>query len=520
MVTIRPEAIRADMRFLADNLLEGRGTATRGHELAAKFMAAQFEQMGFEPAGDSGTYFQRVPLRWARADGDATSVTIVRNGREERLLFRQDYITSADPARGQSSVEAPVVFVGRGVTAPEHGYDDYQGIDARGKIVAMLSGAPNFEPALKAHYSSGIVKQANAVAHGAVGRIVLFDPAYEERYPFNKRVRDLAFPDMRWLDRQGGPNDYFATLQGQAVLSLEAAKRLFDVSGHTAEEVFTAAKEDKPLSFALPMTARIHNATKLRDVSSPNVVAKLEGRDPLLRREYVVFSAHLDHLGIGEPMQGDSIYHGARDNASGSAALLEIARAFSHMHPRPRRSILFLSVTGEEEGLLGSDYFAHYPTVEKSSMVADVNMDGTAMLWPLEDVVGIGAEHSTLNSVVRQAAARMHLVVSPDPRPEEVFFIRSDQYSFVKQGIPAVFPAAGFKSNDPSIDPRALATNWLRTRYHTPQDDMDQPGLHFDIAAQFARFVFLAGYLLAEQRERPRWNKGDFFGELYGKNAK
>jgi Zn-dependent M28 family amino/carboxypeptidase len=236
-----------------------------------------------------------------------------------------------------------------------------------------------------------------------------------------------------------------------------------------------------------------------------------------LNSEYVVYSSHSDHLGIGQPVNGDSIYNGALDNASGSALLVEVARAFTKRNPRPRRSLLFVSVTGEEAGLLGSDYFAHYPTVAKDAIVADVNMDEDQMLWPLEDIIAFGAEHSSLDAVIRKAAERAHLAVSPDPMPEETVFIRSDQYSFVKQGVPAVFPVPGFKSHDPNIHPESIFKKWELERYHEPGDDMEQPGLMFDEAARYGQFLFLCGDLIANDAHRPAWNKGDFFGERYGK---
>ena len=520
MNAIRPEAIRADMRFLSDDALEGRGTGSRGYDIAAKFMASQFESLGLQPAGDNGSYFQSVPLRSAKPDETKSTLVLSRSGKDETLTFRKDYISRGNPVLPETSVEAPVVFVGNGVTASEQNYDDYQGVDAKGKIVAFMFGAPNFESSLKAHYSSGEVKAHNAAAHGAVGVIILDDPVLERLYSFKEQVRDLSFPELRWLDKQQQPNDYFPELKGNAFLSLEATKKFFEGSPHSAEEVFAAMKAGKPLSFVMPITAKIRNVTGLQDVGSRNVVAKLEGSDPTLKNEYVVYSSHLDHLGVGEPVKGDSIYNGALDNASGSAILLEVARAFSGMKTRPGRSILFLSVTGEEAGLLGSDYFAHYPTVNKSSVVANVNMDEDLMLWPLRDIVAFGAEHSSLDAVVRKAAARMHLNESPDPNPEEVIFIRSDQYSFVKQGVPAIFPVPGFKSDDPKIKPTEIFKNWEQTRYHQPQDDMDQPGLDFDAAAKYARFVFLCGLLITEDSQRPTWNKGDFFGEHYAHQAK
>ena len=517
--TIRPEAIRADMRFLSDDALEGRGTGTRGYDIAAKFMATQFESLGLQPAGDNRSYFQSVPLRLANPDETKTTLVLERSGKDETLTFRKDYIARGNPVLPESSVEAPVVFVGDGVTAPDQNYDDYQGIDAKGKIVALMALAPNFESSLKAHYSSTEVKLRNAAAHGAVGVILLDDPVFEQLYSFKEQVRDLSFPELRWLDKQQRPNDYFPELKGNAFLSLEATKKFFAGSPHSAEEVFAAIKAGKPVSFVMPITAKIHNVTGLRDVTGRNVAAKLEGGDPTLKSEYVVYSAHLDHLGIGEPVKGDSIYNGALDNASGSAILLEVARAFSRMKTRPRRSILFLSATGEEAGLLGSDYFAHYPTVSKSSVIANVNMDEDLMLWPLRDIVAFGAEHSSLDTVVKKAAARLGLSESPDPMPEEVVFIRSDQYSFVKQGVPAIFPVPGFKSDDPKIKPADIFKNWEQTRYHQPQDDMDQPGLDFDAAVKYARFVFLCGFQITEDSQRPTWNKGDFFGEHYSHQA-
>ena len=514
--TIRPEAIRGDMRFLADDLLEGRQTGTRGYEIAAHFMAAEFEAMGLEPAGENGTYFQNVPLRSTRPDEEHTTLSIVQGGKTQALVFGQHFVTSGDPSRTDTSVEAPVVYVGFGVTAPEQGYDDYAGVDVKGRIVAFLYGAPpRFESTLRAHYSSRVTKAANAAAHGAVGTLLLDSPGLEQLYSFKDRVNDLAFPDMHWLDAQGEPNDYFPELRAAAILSMEATAGMFEGSGRSVEEIYAAAKDGKPLSLPLAVTAKIRLVSKLEDIRSPNVAAHLQGSDPKLGNQYVVYTAHLDHLGIGEPVNGDIIYNGAMDNASGSACLLEIARAYSQMKPRPRRSILFLLVTGEEEGLLGSDYFVHNPTVTNSSLVADINMDGAALLWPIADVIARGGEHSTLGAAVHEAAARLNIEVSPDPHPERVLFIRSDQYSFVRQGIPSVFPSAGMKSSNPTVKPDEILMAWHNTTYHKPKDDMSQP-FDFESGAKFARFNFLLGYIVAQQNERPVWNPGDFFGEHYG----
>jgi hypothetical protein len=506
------------MRFLADDLLEGRGTGTRGHEIAAKFVASEFEATGLEPAGENGTYFQSVPLRSIRPDEAHTTLSIVQRGREQALMFRRDFIAEADPGRTETSVEAPVVYVGFAVTAPEEGYDDYVGVETKGKVVAYLFGAPpHFESTVRAHYRADEVKAANAAAHGAVGAILLDSPFLEQFYPFEDQVRDLGFPDMRWLDGQGQPNDYFPQLRGAVILNMAATARLFEGSGKSTEEIYAAAREGRPSSLALPVTAKMKIVSELESIHSPNVVARLQGSDAKLRDEYVIYTAHLDHLGIGGPVNGDKIYNGAMDNASGSASLLEIARAYSQMKPHPRRSILFVSVTGEEEGLLGSDYFAHHPTVAKEGLVANINIDGNlALLWPIEDVVARGSEHSTLGAAAHKAADRLRLEVSPDPVPDLVLFIRSDQYSFVKQGIPSVFASAGIKSSDPKIKPREIAATWRQTTYHKPQDDMSHP-FDFESGAKYARYVFLLGYVVAQETEKPTWNAGDFFGQHYGK---
>ena len=515
MHAIRPEAIRAAMRFLADDQLEGRGTATRGYEIAAKYMASEFESIGLSPAGDASTYFQKVPFRSVHVEAAGAAFTVIRNGQAENFLFGSDFLPGGDANRKESLVEGPVVYVGFGVTAPELNYDDYKGVDAKGKIVALVFEAPNFASSLRAHYSSFEIKVANAVAHGAVGMIILNDPVLESIYSFSERKRDLERPGLRWIEKDGTLHDSFPQLKGGAGLSLEATKKFLEGSGHTADEVFQAAKEGKPLSFPLPFTVKIREQQKLEDVSSPNVVAQLEGSDPALKNEYMVFSAHLDHLGIGAPIHGDSIYNGALDNASGCAILLELARAFAQMNPRPKRSMLFVAVTGEEEGLLGSDYFATNPTVPKKDIIANVNIDEDQMLWPLVDIIPFGAEHSSLGAVVKHASARLNLELSPDPMPEEVIFVRSDQYSFVKQGIPAVYPTPGFKSNDPNIKPVEIFKKWEATRYHQPQDDMQQPGLDFNQAAKYAHFVFLCGWLISQDPTRPTWNEHDFFGDHY-----
>jgi Zn-dependent M28 family amino/carboxypeptidase len=259
--------------------------------------------------------------------------------------------------------------------------------------------------------------------------------------------------------------------------------------------------------------------SKHSDVESSNILGVLRGSDPKLRDQYVVYTAHVDHLGHCTPVEGDDICHGAFDNASGTAALLEVARAFTSLARPPRRSVLFAFVTGEEKGLLGSDYFANNPTVPKQDIVANVNIDSApGLLYPLKDIVPLGVEHSSLNSDVQQAAKMMGYQISPDPMPEEVFFIRSDQYSFVRQGVPAVDISDGLQSSDPRLNGEKIVKTWMTTLYHTPKDNMDQP-FYYDSAAQGARLNFLIGYDVARQAQAPAWNRGDFFAQKFAQHA-
>jgi hypothetical protein len=517
---IKPDAIRAEMRFLADDLLEGRGTGSRGHEIAAHYVASQLEGMGLKPAGENGSYFQEVPIRSLTVDEALSSATLSYKNSTVTLNAREDYLLAGDPGRREVDVEAPVVFAGYGITAPSQGYDDYKHIDAKGKIVAVLFGAPNFPTAVKAHYSASWLKRQNAVAHGAVGYLLIYDPALENIYPFKMQVRDLALPKRNWVDREGHPNAYYPALKVVGVISAAGAQQLFAGTRQTLGQVYAGAQKHRPPAFALAQIAHFHTVTNWSDSKSPNVVARLEGSDPALSAQYVVFSAHLDHLGISTPVDGDAIYNGALDNASGVAVLMEVARAFSGMPVKPKRSLLFIAVTGEEAGLLGSDYFANNPTILKSSMIANINMDEDVMLWPLEDVVALGAEHSTLEGDVERATQRLHLVSSPDPEPEQVAFIRSDQYSFVRQGIPSLSLSAGFKSNDPGIQPAKIMEEWDHKIYHHPQDDMQQPGLNFDAAALYAKTAFLCGLFTADDASPPSWKPGDFFGVAFAPGAK
>jgi Zn-dependent M28 family amino/carboxypeptidase len=337
-----------------------------------------------------------------------------------------------------------------------------------------------------------------------------------KRYPWNWLVPQIQMGEMHWLNKDGEPHDFFPQLKGNVQLNEKTAEALFAGAPKSLEEAFAAAKAGKPQGFALSATARMHTVAAQSVIQSPNIVAELKGSDPALRDQYVVYTAHVDHLGICPAVEGDNVCHGALDNASGTASLLEIARAYARLPKAPRRSVLFVFVTGEEMGLLGSDYFAHYPTVPLKSIVANVNIDGApGVYFSMKDVVALGSEHSTLANEVNSSAKALGYDLSPDPMPEEVLFIHSDQYSFVLQGVPAVDVTDGVKSTDPKVDGLDVVKKWLVTRYHTPLDNMDQP-IDFESAAKGSVMNFLVGYEVAQRPGVPEWNKGDFFGTTFG----
>jgi len=520
--TIRPQQIRSHMRFLSDSLLEGRAPGTSGYDIAAHYVASELEGMGLQPAV-SGNWYQPVPLVKAVTDAKASTIELTAGGKKRKLVDAKDYVlftwfasTANGESKAESDVSAPVVFVGFGVTAPDQNYDDYAGVDVRGKIVFAIYGAPSAFPSTeRAYYSDLVVKAKTAAAHGAIGALSIMLPEDQKRFPWDWFVPQIQVGEMRWLEQNGVPHDFLPQLRGNALLSQHGAEVLFAGAPKSLEEVFTSARASKPQAFALPVSAHIHTVANQSVIRSSNIVGELQGSDPALRDQYVVYTAHLDHLGICPPVEGDNICHGAIDNASGSAALLEIADAFTHL-PRPRRSVLFVFVTGEEMGLLGSDYFANFPIVPLKSMVANVNIDeAPGAYFPMKDVVALGAEHSTLGGVVDAAAKMMDYEVSPDPLPEEVSFVRSDQYSFVLRGVPAVEIEDGVTSTDPNINGLEVIKRWNVTRYHTPLDNMEQP-INFDSMAKGAVMNFLVGYQLAQRDSAPEWNQGDFFGAKFG----
>jgi Zn-dependent M28 family amino/carboxypeptidase len=383
----------------------------------------------------------------------------------------------------------------------------------------VLSGAPpTFPPDQRAHYSSGTTKFRGLVDRGAVGVIFVDTPIDEKRFPWERVLQMSWRPSMRWVDAAGTPFNSFPGIKARFAFSRAGATKLFAGAPSTLEQVFAKSEAGKAQAFDLPAELTLSSTTELVRMSSPNVAGVIEGSDAALKGEFVVFTAHLDHIGQGAPVSGDAIYNGAFDNASGIAVLLETARYFAELPRKPRRSMLFLAVTAEEQGLLGSEYFARQPTVPREAIVANVNMDMPLALTEVADVVAFGAEHSSLGGITARAVGAEGMTISPDPMPEEVVFVRSDQYSFVREGIPAVYLDMGTHSRVAGVDGGKLVEQFLRERYHMPGDDLSQP-IHYESLASLARINARIGLDVGNARERPKWNPGDFFGDLFTRPA-
>jgi hypothetical protein len=513
--TITEEKLSAHLTYLADDSLEGREAGQPGYDLAAKYVAERYAAMGLEPGGSDGWY-QQVPLATYLLDPDSPTMIVHRDGIDTALDYKEQFAMSGDQVRSEDFVRAEVVYVGFGVHAPDLGYSDYDGIDVEGKIVALFGNAPSTLPGdSRAHYSSRRVKAQEAVSRGAIGSIALRSKRSVESYPW-ARVKQTAGkkPGMAWVDLSGAASGYFPEIQGSVYLSVDAATQMMAGTPMSFEDARAATESDTPASVPLGIEVTLARKTTHERIESPNVIGVVRGTDPELADEYVVFSAHLDHTGIGEPVEGstDKIYNGLYDNAMGIALMLEAARAIAAAPPR--RSVMFIGLTAEEKGLLGSDYFAHYPTVPTASIVANVNLDMPLFLFPVAELVGFGAEHSSLQAPMSAAAAAEGFVLAPDPMPEENSFVRSDQYSFVKKGIPSSYLDVTLRSSDPNIDGEALVKDHLKKHYHKPSDDLSRP-VDWDSAVRFARANARIGFAIANDDDRPTWNEGDFFGEMF-----
>ncbi|MBX7199069.1 MAG: M28 family peptidase [Rhodospirillaceae bacterium] len=511
--------IRAHMSFLASDLLQGREAGTPGYDIAAAYVASQMAQLGLMPRGDrqgaagEASYFQHVPLVAYRATDQGSLALKNAAGMVTPLVFGEDYVVRGEPTAGQTQLNAPLVFVGFGIVAPEHKRDDYKGVDVRGKIAVAFIGAPkSFQTEERAYYTDARGKRAAALAHGAVGILFVNTPTREKLAPFANAARQYASWAMTWRGADGAPF-LPSPLPSVGTISLAGAAKLFAGAKIPLATVMAAAESEAGAVPALPLAQSLSVTlhSELKPVESENIVGVIPGSDPVLKDQYVVLSAHLDHIGITPPVNGDSINNGAMDNASGTAITLEVARLFAASGKPPRRSVLFLIDTAEEKGLVGADYFARNPTVPATAIAADVDLDMPVLTYDFTDVVAFGADRSSIGPAVRKVAEGMGVRLSPDPMPDEGIFTRSDHYRFVQQGVPAVFLMTGFANGG-----EKAFTDFMANNYHKPSDDLSQP-IRYDVGAKFARLNYAITRELADATARPAWNKGDFFGDKYAK---
>ncbi|MEA3037917.1 MAG: hypothetical protein QOE79_430 [Sphingomonadales bacterium] len=508
--TFSADRFKAHVAFLADDRLEGRDTGSRGHEIAATYVASQFMALGLKPGGEDGGWFQWVPFRSATLAGTPT-VTVTGPAGFQGLENGKDVIVGGSLSEEKQDVSSPVVFAGYGVDAPKLGMDDYKGLDVRGKIVAVLAGIPEGLPSeIAAHM--GDEKGAMAARRGAVGMITLYTAAYARVRPFQAMAGRTGRASLAWVGKDGRAHEEAPGLRFTMTASETAAGLLFAGAKRPYDEVRAEADRNvRPKGFALKSQLRLQRTSAWTTIRSPEVIGVLPGADPALRDEYVILMGHLDHLGIRKNAKPgeDAIYNGALDNAAGVATMIEAARAFADSGKPPRRSVMFIANTGEEKGLLGASYFASNPTVPAGRIAAAVDLDMPLLLYRFTDVIAFGAEHSQVAETVRRAAAKMGVGLSPDPMPEENIFVRSDHYEFVKEGVPAIMLATGFANGG--------GEKWhafLRGAYHHPNDDMSQP-IDWESGARFAELNYLISRELADSDHRPLWYKGDFFADLF-----
>lgn len=511
--------MRAHMAFLSSPLMEGRRSSSKTYAISASYVATQLQGIGLEPGGDAGSFYQDVTLLEATPANTTATLSLITDGTTARLSFPDEFLMGPDDVRDSTSVTAELVFVGYGIVAPTMGHDDYAGLDVDGRIVVALDGRPSAWPSEEAaHLGSGPEKRRHAVQRGAVGLITLHSPRKEKVSPYERSMTFTEVPRVKWQGRDGRVDGYHPELEGRAYLNTSAGRQLFAMAGRDIDAIFAADLNGEDIrGFNMGVSARMAREASHRSFSSPNVAGIIEGADPVLKHEYVVYTAHLDHLGIITNSEGvDEVYPGTMDNAAGVATLLETARVLHAEKDRLRRSVMFLALTAEESGLLGAGYFTHYPTVPMDSIVANVNLDMPYLGFRFADVIAFGAQHSSLEAVVAAAAGSEGVQLAPDPWPDEAIFVRSDHYRFVQQGVPAVMLATGLTSVDPDEDGEALYRAFLRERYHKPTDNLQQP-IDYDAAARFARINADIGRRLATRADRPAWNEGDFFGELFAR---
>ena len=507
--TINPEHIRWHVRFLSHDLLEGRGTGQRGGDIAAEYIAAQFAEYGLKPAGDGGTYMQKVPLVGITALPETRFVLQLMPGAEITLQPLDDYVAYDQTQQAQSEVDAEIVYVGYGIEAPEYNWDDYKGLDVRGKVLLMLVNEPPsddpkfFKGKALTYYGRWTYKYEEAARKGAVG-VILIHKTDMASYPWEV-VRNSNSGEKSYLKLEG------PALKVASWVQFDVGKRLVAASGRDLDKLMADArsKDFRPVTLGAKLKA--HMVSKVRHFESSNVVAMLPGADLKLKSEAVMYTAHYDHLGIRPDMPGDNIYNGANDNASGCGILLELARVYSAASQKPRRSIIFASVTAEEQGLLGSEYLGKHPPIPAGKIALDLNYDDVKPLGAPEEVEVSGAERTSFYPVVVATAKEFRLAIRPDARPEAGHYYRSDHFSLARVGIPSFSINEGmkFKGHNEAWG-LAQDKEFVEKHYHQPSDEY-YPGMDFVADAAMARFGFALGWEAASLPKPVGWQPGDEF---------
>lgn len=507
---ISTERIRAHTKFLSSDLLEGRGVGARGGDIATEYLAAEFALAGLEPAGDDGTYFQKVPLVGVETQ---TGAQLSAAGRGKTVAFRwlEDFVGVNHRQQTAGKLEAEAVFVGHGIVAPEYQWDDFKGVDVKGKMLVLFTNEPGsdnpslFKGRALTYYGRWTYKYEEALRHGAAGVIIIHTTptaGYGWEVVRNSWGREQPFVKL-------APGEGALGLAGW--VTRDAGEKLAGLAGRTVDELLKAAESRDFKPIPLGVRVRCSMPSKVREIDSRNVAGVVRGSDPQLKSQAVIYTAHWDHLGIGEAVNGDRIYNGAVDNATGCAVLLEIARAWAAMPEKPRRSALFVAVTAEEGGLRGSEFYANHPLFPPGKTALDLNYDALHPVGRTRDVVVSGAERTTFWPQVQAAAERMNLSIKPDPRPEQGSYYRSDHFSLARVGIPSFTVGGGSDFlGKPAGFAEKLFAEFNAKHYHQPSDeyhaDWDFSGLE-----QMARFGMVLGTEAANQDALPTWNAGDEF---------
>jgi Zn-dependent M28 family amino/carboxypeptidase len=492
------------VKYLADDSLEGRDTGSEGLRKAQAYAVEQFKKAGLEPAGADG-FYQPVSFMQYELDEARSSLALVANGESKPLSFADEAFFSTRATHESLQLTAPLVFAGYGLKIPEKNLDELAGLDLKGKIVVYLAGSPSDIPtALASHYQTAGERWKSLKAAGAIGVVAVMNPASMD-IPWSRISLNRNHPAM---DLAGAEFNETPGQQLGVVFNPAAAETLFTGSGHTFAEIAALGKDRRPLPhFGLATSLKADATVLSKKVESANLVGKLPGSDPGLRNEFVVLSAHIDHLGIGAPINGDKIYNGAMDDGSGSALVLDIAANLKAHPEKLGRSVIFLLVTAEEKGLLGSKYFAAHPTVPAKSIVADINVDMFLPIVPLKILKIEGIEESDLGANAAKIAQTMGIKPIADPEPLRNAFIRSDQYSFIKKGVPAVKVDVGFELGTPE---QKVFKEWLTNRYHAPSDDVNQP-VDLEAAATYEEFTRRLLISTANDPKKPQWKPDSFF---------